>query len=284
MSRSTGTCDTDHLNLLSGVAQSINTWRFGKGNHYNFNDKMKKKGRIVYEYGLFGNTKMAYAINPMAREMRQAGVQAAAFFQYDTRTSAPYNGVIHPHGDGRPEVYHTHFLNLYHTPSAAVDFFAARKTFFQVPLFGQTMSPVPSDNQWTWGAYTTFKGNSSLYSDPWTFAQSKPIENGVHNPIEWYDLSQKPNFTVTCVGPCRYWDYNGTGVVRFEKTNDGKSKLIVFPDVIRLRAGLAGKNSYDLITQLDYGKSRTLKFKDVFANKGAINFTSKKDKQEFMIP
>jgi hypothetical protein len=278
----TGKCNTDYSNLLTGRDQwsGINQWRFWqKGSKYNFNDKMKRKGRVVYEFGVFGNSKKAYALNPMAREMRQAGVQAAAFFTYDTRTSAPYNGVIYPNGDGRPEVYGLHFLNLYHTPSVAADFFAARKTFYRVPLDGQTLSPVPSDNQWTWGAFTSYQGNSSFFSDPWTFVQSNPIENGVNNPIEWYNLSLVTNFTVTCTGNCRYWDYNGTGIVRLEQSNDGKRKLIVYPDVIRLRDSLGGNSSTDIITKLDEGMSRSIRFKDAFS--GTLNFTSKKEVQVF---
>ncbi len=263
-------CDADNFNLLSSpIDQQINSWKSTL--KFNYNDLMKSKGRIVYEWGVAGNNNKAYAMVPMAREMRQAGVQAAAFFQYDTRSSAQLNGIYSDYeAPSLPEVYNIHFLNLYHSPSQAIDFFAARKAFWNIPLWGQYKAP--SHDQWAWATFSSYKNNFSVASDPWSYAQSRSTTS--YNPVEWFYL-QDVGDIVTCVGSCRYWNYEGTGAVRFEVINDREATLTVCPDVTRLRTTLYADsaNPNQPITQLSSGTVRTLKFINGLAGDKQIEFT-----------
>lgn len=262
-------CNSDGFNLLSGaVDHQINTWK--NGLKYTHNAAMKAKGRTVYEWGTAGGTTKAYAMVAMAREMRQAGVQAAAFFQYDTRTSAKLNGTYSDYASPNyPEAYNIHFLNLYHSPTQAVDFFAARKTFWNVPLWGSYAAP--SDNQWAWATYSSYSGNFSAASDPWSYTQSRSTT--ASNPVEWYDLTQVGDI-VTCVGDCRYWNYAGTGVVRFQVSAARMATLTVCPDVIRLRTNLYAPSTDPAlpISQLSSGTQRSLTFTRGLANNQSVTF------------
>lgn len=265
-------CDSDKYNLLSSsVDHQINTWKSSL--KFNYNTLMKGKGRTVYEWGIAGNTTKAYAMVAMAREMRQAGVQVAAFFQYDTRSSAKLNGIYNDDMI-EPEAYNIHFFNLYHTPSQAIDFFAARKTFWNVPLFGQYLAPA--DDQWAWSTFSSYRSNFSVASDGWSYAQSRATTD--NNPTEWYNLTDL-NDIITCVGNCRYWNYNGTGAVRLTITGSTATSktatLTVCPDVIRLRNELyaPSTNKTQNITQLSSGNSRRLTFQNGFANNQTVTIT-----------
>lgn len=263
-------CKSDEYNMLSGpVDHQINTWKDTL--KFNHNTSMRAKARTVYEWGTAGGTTKAYAMVAMAREMRQAGVQVAAFFQYDTRSSARLNGIYSDYAKPNyPEVYGIHFLNLYHSPSQAIDFFAARKTFWNVPLWGEYNAPA--DNQWAWATYSSYSNNFSVATDPWSYTQSRTA-TGI-NPAEWYNLTDIDDI-ITCVGSCRYWNYDGTGVLRFTVVAPRAASLTVCPDVIRLRNELyaPSSNPTQPITQLSSGSSRQITFLNGLAGNQTVSVT-----------
>lgn len=288
----TNPCYSDSINYLSdsSIWAMINDWGrwlvFGFNSYMTENStldsKLRSKGRVIYEFGAIGAANKSYAYTAMAREMKRAGVQAAAMFIYNPRTSSPYNGLNADWGPPEPEVLCSSFLNLFHTPRQAMDFMISREVFRSYPEFASRPDPMPKDNQYdrfgnnTGEMFVSYLGNLVSISTPQIYMEDNPpksvSEQIVKNPVKDYSSTQAE---IYCVGNCRFWEYDGTGIVKFKKTSKTTGVLTVFPDVWRKTESdgtfsLAARTFDAPVSRLVAG-SHTLRFtKELIGGAGSV--------------
>ena len=232
--------------------------------------KFSDKGKVVYEWGTPGDVEKIYLMPAMAEKWRSLGVQAAGFFQYDSRVTAPLNGKVWGWRDGKAKMYETDewynfFLNLYHAPNHAVSFMIARKYFYLYPLW-TNFDISDGDKLITPTTVVSYDENAAYHVDDWSYFQAK---ESVWKPLDHLESSQLSH--VACVGNCKYWDYSGNGIVDYRKSpKSDYEKLTILPNVERDYSKVMGGPNQEIsvenpLTVLNYD-AETIVFKrlDIF--------------------
>jgi hypothetical protein len=245
--------NTDNINSLSKTGQNVID--AGMLSLNELKNKFPNKGKVVYEWGTPGDVEKIYLMPAMAEKWRSLGVQVAGFFQYDSKTTAPLNGIDWGWGEKMYErdEWYNFFLNLHHTPSQAVSFMIARKYFYIYSLW-TNFNIVGGDKLITPTTAVSYEKNAAYYVDDWTYMQAKESEWKPFNSFIPSQLKQ-----ITCVGNCKYWQYSGNGIVDYRKPpKSSYEQLTIFPNVERdYSRGLSGSDqrpvsNEDPLTSLDY--------------------------------
>jgi hypothetical protein len=197
----------DRMNILPGAANT------------SLDVRLAHKARLVYEFDAAGLATSCYMYPALARCWRNIGVQVACQFQYDCTSLAPLNWA-----------WETHYLNLRHTPEKWVSFMIAGEVFRRLPR-GATFA-TPDDDQVFGPAAVSFRRNTALLCAGDCYMQARPTD---WRPLP---LPAAPR-RIVAVGPCPYYDWEGTGIVMLQVEGD-VATLRIYPDVQRLQHKLRG--------------------------------------------
>ncbi len=181
--------------------------------------RFASKARLVYEFDAAGTRDSVCMFPAMARHWRNAGVQAACQFQYDARSLAHLNWD-----------WPQHYLNLWHVPGKTASFLIGGEVFRNLPRGADL--PTPADDQVFPPAAVSFQRNAALFASDDCFMQARRTD--------WQPLilPEHPR-RILSVGSCRYFDWDGTGIV--DMRIDAKTATLhIYPDVDRIREGLRG--------------------------------------------
>lgn len=176
-----------------------------------FPEALDGLARIVYEFDAI-STSRSYMYPPFAAMWRDAEVQIATQFQYDTLVTADRNSD-----------WNIHYLNFWYTPRKAVSFLIASDVFSDLPR-GAPFAPEPMGNILPeLGVAFSFEHDVSIEARPDVYRQSAPTD---WRPLP---IPTAPR-EIMAVGNCPYWQYDGTGLVQLKTSAEGAT-LVITPNV-----------------------------------------------------
>ncbi|HOX37210.1 MAG TPA: hypothetical protein PL033_04405 [Candidatus Brocadiia bacterium] len=198
---------TDDKNLLSQLGNAPMDSRY------------ERKARLVYEFDAPGTITRVSMYPALARHWRNRGVQVACQFQYDARSLAHIN----------PD-WNIHYLNLWHTPEKMVSFLIGGEVFRRIPRGAEFQNP--EDDQIFAPGAASFRHNAALLCAEDAYMRARATD--------WEPLPAPDNPShIMTVGSCRYYEYEGSGVVDLKIEGDA-ALLRIYPDVERLKYALQG--------------------------------------------
>jgi hypothetical protein len=205
-----GSGDPVDVNMLPYVDQySLHTPNFDFGKEKEF----KKRARFCYEFGA-SNIGINYIYPAIARALREAGFQMAAYFSYDPMSIAAQN-----------TEYPKHFMNLAYTPKQATSLMIAAEAFRQIPL-GKNFGRYPENN-----CFGDFRVNHNENLAELISAKKFYHSNTTRTvPPNLHTLEK----IVGC-GSSPIVQYDGSGAYFLDKLANGAWRLEVMPDAVRVR-------------------------------------------------
>lgn len=171
---------------------------------------LHNKAKIVYEFDA-ADVPGRVMYPAMARAFRSGGAQIACQFQYDPLPLAAFN-----YG------WHTHYLNLVHTPGKAISFAIAAEVFRQVPRHAQ---------------FATYPDNTAFASFHVNFERdlSEMVTDKVFlhaNHTSRVPPAPEQLQRVAGCGRSPLVQYEGTGAYFLDRLAAGVWRLEVYPDAV----------------------------------------------------
>lgn len=181
--------------------------------------RFASKARLVYEFDAAGTRDQVSMYPAIARHWRNVGVQTACQFQYDARS------IAHVNWD-----WPQHYLNLWHVPGKTASFLIGGEVFRRLPRGANF--PTPKDDQIFPPGAVSFQHNAALFGSDDCYMQARQTD---WQPLELPEHPRK----ILSVGSCRYFDWDGTGIVDL-RIEGNIATLRIYPDVERASEGLRG--------------------------------------------
>jgi hypothetical protein len=180
------------------------------------------KARLQYEFDTPATNVSCYLFPAMAVYFRNAEVQVACQFQYDSVSTARWN-----------TDWQAHWLNWLYTPSKVVSFMLAGQTFRRLPRGTPCRTPgmeliVPNLMA------TSFTYNQSMFLTEEIVMYARGI--GEWQPLK---LPTSPRLIVG-TGSSPYIDYTGSGIYILRQEDDNTFSLHINPDSALIGNSLQG--------------------------------------------
>ncbi|MCD6351780.1 MAG: hypothetical protein J7M26_06645, partial [Armatimonadetes bacterium] len=172
--------------------------------------KLKGKPRLVYEFDA-ADVPGSYLYPAMARSFREAGVQVANQFQYDSLPLARYN-----------RCWQTHYLNLIYAPGRAMSFAIAARAFRTLRR-GTSFGDYPTSSRFGHCRVSYEEDLSEFADDEW-FMSSNDTTTRPPNPDRLAHVWGCGSSPVVA--------YEGTGAYFLDRLGPGVWALMVYPDVV----------------------------------------------------
>jgi hypothetical protein len=164
----------------------------------NFYPSGNYRAKVVYEWDA-QSVQKTYIYPNIAANMRKAGNQIAASFEYDMFVEGHKNSV-----------WPNHYLNYYYSPQRAASWMIARATFKDQPVGGAYSDNSGGTN--TLAAYTktSFPNNISVYHDGRKLMHTATIPSSMTPTLTWalqevIGVGNSPVATFTGSGLYRLW-------------------------------------------------------------------------------
>ncbi len=171
---------------------------------------LANKARLAYEFDTPAANVSAYLYPVIAAMFRNAEVQIACQFQYDSMSTAAWN-----------LDWNAHWLNWLYSPSKALSWRVAEETFHNSP---RGMPYVPKGDEMLFGGTSaSFKQNISLYADTNLVIHSRSVPERLRA-----GLPPAPG-RIIGAGNSPYVSYGGTGIYTLTRSGDA-FELTVNPD------------------------------------------------------
>ncbi|RYZ00842.1 MAG: membrane or secreted protein [Chitinophagaceae bacterium] len=195
---------------------------------------LKSRALMVYEFDA-GDVYQSNMYPAMARSFRTAGFQWATQFAYDPMATAYAN-----------TEYQTHFLNLAYTPSKAISLLIAGKAFHRLP------------RKKSWG---TFPADTSFDAFRVSYAQDLSEMNTDEEFYYSNSTGTQPKSAarlqhIAGVGSSPLVQYEGSGAYFLDKIGEGRWRLELMPDAVRLRDPFARASPSREAVRIHWGRRR----------------------------
>ncbi len=173
-------------------------------------DVFARKARLAYEFDTPATNTSAYLYPVIAAMFRNAEVQVACQFQYDSISTAKWN-----------TDWGAHWLNWLYTPAKTASFMVGRETFHSQP---RGVAYNPAGDEMRFGpTLASFRRNLSLYVAPDLVVHSATIPDDLAA-----SLPTSPR-RIVGVGFSPYVAYDGNGIYTLTVSGD-TAELEVNPD------------------------------------------------------
>jgi hypothetical protein len=188
----------DGVNLISAVTPTV------------IPPALSRKARLAYEFDTPATNVSAYLYPVIAAMFRNADVQVACQFQYDSVSTAKWN-----------TDWNAHWLNWLYTPNKAASYMVGRETFHATPR-GAPYRPAGDEMRFG-AALASFRRNLSLFATPDLVIHSRSVPSDIAS-----SLPADPK-RIVGVGLSPYVAYGGTGLYTLDRRGDTIA-LTINPD------------------------------------------------------